>query len=237
MLRRFKVRYCKYFVAAFVAVFAQLLNLAAQESPTVPSSFRFDDPMSFIRITGDEELQRAVSDFGRGSDFRRIMLIDTLKERLGDENPIILRGNTGNVGFDLKKVGGRARWLIEQVLRQENGNTNFSVDERIKLWKEAAAQKHPVTEQAVRELKEKYRGSIHLFGVKANASIEAMDRFLDDWFPYGKRIVELEEITGIRLDLGSQEVVLRIDSGYGGYEYKFRLISGVIESVIKEGIN
>ena len=231
------MRYRWHIATSFLIVFGVLLNATAQQSRTVPSSFRFDDPLSFLRITSYEELQRAVSEIDSSSVVRRIMLITSLKEKLADESSIALRGYPGDAAFDLTKAGGRARWLIEHILQQEGGITNLTVNERIKLWTEAAAQKHPTTEQAVRELKEKYKGNIHVFGAKAMASIDAMDRFLDEWFPYGKRIVDLEEITGVRLDLEAEEAALRIDSGFGGYVYRFRLISGVIESVSKEGID
>ncbi|MCI0528786.1 MAG: hypothetical protein L0Y56_15215, partial [Nitrospira sp.] len=71
------------------------------------------------------------------------------------------------------------------------------------------------------------------------ASVQLMDEFLRAWFPYGRRIEELQEILGV--DVQSGKVVgtatVRIDSGYGGWEYCFKLKNGVIQAVKKNGID
>jgi hypothetical protein len=225
------MKYRRHFRAAFVVAFALQGNALGQ---------RFDDPISLMRITEYEVFQRTVSDIDKASDFRHALLITRLKERLGDEGRLTLRGHSGDADkFDLTTVGGRARWLIEHFLQHETGNANLNVDARIKLWQAAVVQRRSGTEKSVSELKEKYWGTIHsgIVGSLSKTSIEAMDRFLDDWFPYGKRIADLEEITGVRLGREGEEAVVSIDSGYNGCEYRFHLTSGVIESVIIEGIN
>jgi hypothetical protein len=174
----------------------------AQESRTPPSSFRFDNPLSFLGITAFQELQQAVTEIDSGSEVKRVMLISRLKEKLADESPISLSGySVGTERYDLTKVSGRARWLIEHILQREIGNSSLSVDERIKLWQVSASQRRLVIERTVPELKQKYAGTIR---------------------------------SGI---VGGPDAVLRIDSGFSGAEYRFRLNNGVIESVTKQGID
>ena len=234
--------YRSCFHATLLIVFVKLLNALAQESRFPPSSYRFDDPLSLLRITSYEELRRAVSDIDGGSEVKRIMVITKLKEKLADESPVSLSGYTvGADQYNMAKVGGRARWLIEHVLQQEipNSNSNLSVDERIRLWQVNASLRRLVIERPVPELKQKYAGTIRtgLIGDMAKTSIEAMDRLLEEWFPYGKRIADLAEITGAQIDMEPNEAVLRFDSGRGGWEYRFRINKGLIESVLKESLN
>jgi hypothetical protein len=119
------------------------------------------------------------------------------------------------------------------------GNSSLSVDDRIKLWQVNASQRRLVIERPVPELKQKYAGTIRsgIVGDMAKTSIDAMDRLLEDWFPYGRRIADLEEITGVSLGREGEDAVLGIDNGRGGYEYRFRVNKGLIESVIKQSLN
>jgi hypothetical protein len=236
------MRNCRYLFAVGIVAFTVgfVLNAAGQELRPRRSSFRFDDPMSFMRIAEYEEFQRAVSEIDQGSDSRRAMLVDRLKEMLGDESRITLRGYPGNADASgLTRRGGRARWLIEHILQKEPGNSNLSVDARINLWHSTVAQRYPVTESTTRNLREKYRGTIRSgIGVeRIGDSIAATERFFDEWFPYGKRLADLEEITGVRLIREGEEAVLRIDSGIFGVEYRFRLNNGVIQSVKRLGLD
>jgi len=230
--------YRSWFYASILIVFAALVSTGAQESRT-PSPFRFDNPLSFLGITSFQELQQAVTEIDSGSEVKRIMLIDRLKEKLADESPISLSGySVGTERYDLTKVSGRARWLIEHILQREIGNSTLSVDDRVKLWQVNASQRRLAFERPVPELKQKYAGTIRsgIVGDMTVPSLEAMDRLLEDWFPYSRRIADLEEITGVRFAREDEDAVLRIENGFFGAEYRFRLNNGVIESVIKRGI-
>ena len=230
--------YRSWFYASILIVFAALVSTGAQESRT-PSPFRFDNPLSFLGITSFQELQQAVTEIDSGSEVRRLMLISGLKEMLTNESPIPLSGySEGTERYDLTKVSGRARWLIEHILQREFGNSSLSVDEKTKMWQVNASQRRLVIERTVPELKQKYAGTIRsgIVGDMTVPSLEAMDRLLEDWFPYERRITDLEEITGVKLGREGPDAVLRIDSGFFGAEYRFRLNNGVIESVIKRGI-
>jgi len=234
-----EMTYRSCFHAILLIVFAALVSTVAQESRTPRSSFRFDSPLSFLRITALQELQQAVTEIDSGSEVKRIMLIDRLKEKLADESPISLSGySVGTERYDLTKVSGRARWLIEHILQREIGNSTLSVDGRVKLWQVNASQRRLAFERPVLELKQKYAGTIRsgIVGNMALPSVDAMDRLLEDWFPYARRIADLEEITGVPFARERDDAVLLIDSGIFGAEYRFRLNNGVIESVIKRGI-
>ena len=231
--------YRSCFHAIFLIVFAALVSTVAQESRTPRSSFRFDSPLSFLRITALQELQQAVTEIDSGSEVKRIMLIGRLKEKLADESPISLSGySVGSERYDLTKVSGRARWLIEHILQREIGNSTLSVDDRVKLWQVKASQRRLAFERPVLELKQKYAGTIRsgIVGNMALPSVDAMDRLLEDWFPYARRIADLEEITGVPFARERDDAVLLIDSGIFGAEYRFRLNNGVIESVIKTAL-
>src|SRR5262245_12812938 len=136
-----EMTYSSCFHAIFLIVFAALVTTVAQESLTPRSSFRFDHPLSFLKITAFQELQQAVTEIDSGSEVKRIMLIDRLKEKLADESPISLSGySVGTERYDLTKVSGRARWLIEHILQREIGNSTLSVNDRVKLWQVNASQ-------------------------------------------------------------------------------------------------
>jgi hypothetical protein len=240
MLRKeIALTYRSCFHASILIVFAALVSTVAQESRTPPSSFRFDNPLSFLGITAFQELQQAVTEIDSGSEVKRVMLISRLKEKLADESPISLSGySVGTERYDLTKVSGRARWLIEHILQREIGNSSLSVDERIKLWQVSASQRRLVIERTVPELKQKYAGTIRS-GIVSNMalpSVDAMDRLLEDWFPYARRIADLEEITGVSFARERDDAVLLIDSGIFGAQYRFRLNNGVIDAVFKESL-
>ena len=180
-----------------------------------------------------------MTEIDSGSEVKRIMLIGRLKEKLADESPISLSGySVGTERCDLTKVSGRARWLIEHILQREIGNSTLSVDDRVKLWQVNASQRRLAFERSVLELKQKYAGTIRsgIVGNMALPSVDAMDRLLEDWFPYARRIADLEEITGVSFARERDDAVLLIDSGIFGAEYRFRLNNGVIESVIKTAL-
>ena len=122
--------------------------------------------------------------------------------------------------------------MVSRTGLAETGNTEINVDARIDVWQALVTKRHPGTEEAKRNLKEKYRGAIHrdIPGLGPTLSVETIDRFLDEWFPYGKRIEDLEEIAGVRSDREGENAVLRIDSGFSGAVYKFHVTNGVIDS-------
>jgi hypothetical protein len=113
------------------------------------------------------------------------------------------------------------------------------MNERIEMWKASDASRQTVTPQHVEMLKTKYEGKVPtgIVGGKATESIKNLENFLEEWFPYGKPLQEMEEILGVKLPVKDDEAVLVIDHGLWGQAFRFLLRQGKIRAVKKRGLN
>jgi hypothetical protein len=100
------------------------------------------------------------------------------------------------------------------------------------MWKASAASLRTTTPDQIEMLKTKYRGKIRngIFR-KAFESIQNFEKFLEDWFPYGKSVKDMEGILGIKLPIEGDEAVLHMQSGIGGTEFRFVHNNGTIRVV------
>lgn len=204
------------------------------------TSFRLDDPKSLFGISTCDDFARAVSVIDTASDFRRIMLVEELQMFLADERVVSLSDcSEYDVVSNLVSAGERARWMIERILDNAVGKSDNAISQKLSDWKTRIAQHSTITDQAIQSLKERYVNKIQIgiVGDAATSSIVFMDMFLDEWFPYGKSLAQMEDIINAKLIINNDSAVLQIDSGFGGYEYHFKTIDGVIYSVRKVGIN
>ena len=194
-----------------------------------------------MRISDYREIRKAALELRQLSEVRQIMLVDALRDYLADNSKVRLDGYVFQDGEqDLRVVAGRAEWFIDQVvlMPREAENSVRKMNERIDMWKATTASRRTLTPEQVETLKTKYAGKIHIgiVGGKANESIQNFENFLDEWFPYGKSLQELEGILGIKLPVERGEVVARIDTGYGGMEYRFLHDAGTIRAVKTVGL-
>jgi len=200
----------------------------------------FREPQLVMLITEYGEIWNAVRDLNGLSEARRIMVVDALVDMLADNKRLRLDGYVFRPGEpDLRVVAGRAEWFIDQVLPRETENSGLKMKERIEMWKATAASRRTVTPQQVEVLRAEYGGKTHsgLVYTKAAESIRNMERFLEDWFPYGKSLKEMEQILDVKLSVRDGEAVLLIDDGQAGLAYRFLLEAGTIRAVKKAPTN
>jgi hypothetical protein len=203
-------------------------------------SLAIRDPRAIMKISEYAELRNAAADLGTLSEVRRVMLVDALKDMLADNSKLRLEGYVFRSGEpDLGVVAGRAEWFIDQIvlLPREADNSRRNMDERIELWKASAASLRTTTPQQVEMLKTKYKGKIRT-GISREAfeSIQNFEKFIEEWFPYGKSFQEMEQILDIKLRVEGGEAVLLMDSGVGGVEYRFVHKNGTIRVVKQRGL-
>jgi hypothetical protein len=195
------------------------------------------EPRALMMISEYGEIRNAVLDMSKLSEVRKIMLVDALRDMLADNSKLRLEGYVFRAGEpDLRVVAGRAEWFIDQVvlLPREAENSGRRMNERIDMWKASAASTRTVTAEQVGMLRTKYAGKIHIGIVGGKAMVESiqnLEKFLDEWFPYGKSLQEMEGIVEVRLPVERGEAVLRIDSGNAGQEYRFLHDHGTIRVV------
>jgi len=195
-----------------------------------------------MRISDYGEIRKAAQDLSPLSEVRKIMLVDALRDFLADNSKLRLDGYVFQAGGpDLRVAAGRAEWLIDQVvlLPREAEHSVRKMNERIDMWKATMALRRTLTPQQVETLKAKYAGKIHIgiVGGKASESIQNFENLLDEWFPYGKSLQELEGILGVKLPVERGEVVVSIDTGFSGMAYRFLHDAGTIRVVKTVGIN
>jgi len=194
------------------------------------------EPRALMSISEYGQMRNAVRDLSTLSQVRKIMLVDALRDSLTDSRELRLDGYEFRTdGPDLRVVAGRAEWLIDQVLLQprEADNSVRRINERVDLWKASIASGRTLTPTQVGMLRTKYAGKIRTGIVQGKASeyIRNLENFLDEWFPYGKSLQEMEQILDVSLPVKNDEAVLTIDSGFGGQEYRFLLDQGKIRVV------
>ena len=192
------------------------------------------EPLELMAISDYRGISNALQDVRQLPEVRQIILVDTLQDRLADNRMLRLEGYVFQAGEpDLRVVAGRAEWFIDQVVLLPRRAVNSAQDlhERIEKWKAGIASRRSATPQHA--LKTKYAGKVQtgIVGGKAFEYIRNFDNFLDEWFPYGKSLRELEEILGIKLQIRNEEAVLVIDSGLAGVEYRFAHDHGTIRVV------
>jgi hypothetical protein len=194
-----------------------------------------------MKISHYDEIQDAVLDARRLSEVRKIMLVDALSDMIADNRQLRLDGYVYQAGEpDLRVVAGRAEWFIDQVmlLPRESQNSRRTMNERIELWKAGTASRRALSPEQGRTLKAKYAGKIQTgVGVNAIESLRNLENFLDEWIPYGKSVEEMERILDLKLPVRGSEAVLLIDSGRGGWEYRFIHEQGTIRTVKRKSIN
>jgi hypothetical protein len=176
------------------------------------------------------------------SELQKISLVDALSEMLTDNSKVQLDGYVFQNGEpDLRVVSGRVQWLIDEIIlvprRAENSVS--TTNERIKLWKASVASRRDVTPKQVETLKAKYAGKVRIgiVGGKAWESIDNFESFLEAWFPYGKSVQEMEAILDLKLPVERGEVLVHIETGLNGLEYRFLQESGTIHKITIVGIN
>jgi hypothetical protein len=193
------------------------------------------EPRVLMNISEYGEIRNVARNLSTLSEFRKIMLVDALGDMLGDNSKVRLDGYVFRAGEpDLRIAAGRAEWFIDQiVLLPREAENSVSKSQRIEMWKGNIASRRTVTPQQVEVLKTKYAGKIHpgIVGAKERESIQNLENFLDEWFPYGKSLQEMEKILNVSLPVENGEAVLRIDSGFGGQEHRFLLDRGTIRVV------
>jgi hypothetical protein len=200
------------------------------------------DPRALMTISEYGAIRNAVLDLRNLSEARKFILVDALTDMLADNRKLRLDGYVFQAGEpDLRIVARRAEWFIDQVLLlpREAEISTRNLNERIELWKAVTALRHTVSPGQAEVLRIKYVGRI-LIGIvpgKAHESIQNLENFLDEWFPYGKSLQEMERILDIKLPVRGGEAVLRIDSGFSGKEYRFLHDGSTIRAVKTTSIN
>ena len=217
-------------------LFLGLLSAMSQATRIEP------DPRALMKISEYGEIRNAVRDLSTLSEVRKVMLVDALRDFLSDNRKIRLDGYVFRVDEpDLGVVAGRAEWFIDQVsLRpREADNSVRRINERIDTWKASIASGRTLTPAQVEMLRTKYAGKIRTGIVhgKAFEYIRTLENFLDEWFPYGKSLQEMEQILDVSLPVKNGEAVLSIDSGLAGQEYRFLLDQGMIRVVKRTPLN
>src|SRR5688572_23782517 len=190
---------------------------------------------ALMHISEYGEIRDAVRSLGTLSEVRKIMLVDALTDLLTDNRKLPLNGYVFRADEpDLRIAAGRAEWFIDQVvLLPRDRDNSVSKSQRIEMWKADIASRRSAPPQQVEVLRKKYAGTVHvgIVGEKETESIQNLENFLDEWFPYGKSLQEMERILNVSLPVENGEAVLRIDSGFGGREYRFLLDQGRIRVV------
>ena len=228
-----------------VMLLSALVGLAmdafGEKKSKIISTFRIDDPLSVLRLTDYSALQKVADDFTEISSFRKIMLVDRWSELLHDQSNNPLRGYKWNgKGPNLERTSGRLSWLMDKICEELSVGENENLDVKIKKWKDKLkAEQRTLSKADMEEIKNRYRGKIYvgIVGQQATESIGLLDSLFEEWFPYGKSIAELEALTGLDLNEDKGKVLIRIDSGYGGYEYELGVQEGIIKAVQKNSIN
>jgi len=200
------------------------------------------DPRALMVISEYGEIRNAVLDVRKLSEVRQIILVDALRDMLEENRKLRLDAYEFRSGEpDLRVVGGRAEWFIDQIvlLPREAENSQRKINDRIELWKANTVSRRRLTPQQIDMLRTKYAGKIHtgIVGGKPKESIQNLENFLDEWFPYGKPLQEMEGILGVKLPVRDSEAMLRIDSGLGGQEYRFVHDQGTIRVVKRIDLN
>jgi hypothetical protein len=188
-----------------------------------------------MKISEYGQIRNAVRDLSTLSEVRKVMLVDVFKDMLGDDSNLRLDGYVFQTGEpDLRVVAGRAEWFIDQIvlLPREAENSRRKISERIEMWKASTALQRTLTPQQVETLRTKYSGKVRN-GIFPGAfeSIKNFQNFLDEWFPYGKSLQEMEGILDVKLPVEGGEAVLRMDSGLAGMDYRFLHNEGKIRAV------
>ena len=194
------------------------------------------EPRELMMISEYTEIGSAVRDLNQLSEVRKIILVDALRDMLADNRQLRLEGYVFRAGEpDLRVVAGRAEWFIDQVLLLPRvaDNSVPKINERIDMWKARTASGRTLTPEQIGKLRTKYAGKIRtgIVHEKAFEYIRNLENFLDEWFPYGKSLQEMEQILDLSLPVKGREAILSIDSGLVGQEYRFLLDQGTIRVV------
>ena len=214
----------------------------------------------FLRLKKREKLDKKIEEWGACELYLRPAILEALAQGMSSDEKCETQGYTWEEGsHDLNQPAGRAAWAIEQLtgLKLTRVTPSSTVEEIAAVRKETgevvkaynagivaafAAARH---ERSLEELKKDYHGKIKA-GINPKeweASWKLMTKLFDEWFPLGKKLSDLEEITGATgeaLPPGNWTgfgVNYRFENGYSGMSVLLKVSDGVITSVAFVGID
>ncbi|MEW6358391.1 MAG: hypothetical protein AB1696_18805 [Planctomycetota bacterium] len=97
----------------------------------------------------------------------------------------------------------------------------------------------PGMNREIQELQQKYGIAIKRVtdvNTRAKAAVEAMramEKFLGEWNPMGRRLMDLQEIIGPGIKIKEDVWLYKFDTGCGGWSWKFTCRDGVIVGMEK----
>lgn len=200
---------------------------------------------SYVRL---DDLEEVSDELRKAPLYLRLSIAALLVEETASYERCELRGYTyGNDDQDLNWVAGRSAFLLEKALgvplpRLAPNSTTRHVDH---LHAEAAKAYNALRQQIVAQhmairdpsvdpaLKMKYAGKIDptRSAARFDEDVLALYDLLNEWFPLGRKMRELEEIVGHEAQRYRDGFCYTFDEGYGGVRFVFRTREGLIDSV------
>ena len=213
-------------------------------------TYSVDEIRGLLRESDQTRLESRIEEWRAGPSYLLPGLLEELAGRIMPDKKRDLQDYLWGEGtHDLNQPAGRATWAIEQLTgldlpKVKQGCTQEDLsrirDEVLKLveaynagFVAAASRIRP--ERTLDELKKDYHGKIKT-GVDQKgyeASFLLMTKLFNEWMPLGKKLSDLEEITGAQgVELEDlQSVDYPFENGWNGVLYRLKVADGIIVSV------
>jgi len=222
---------------------------AADERKDRPLIVTSSQALVVVSTPVPAELEPRIEAWKGAPSWQKLAFCRELLPLLREADPCRTRDYEWKAGtHDLRLAAGRAAWVLERMLdvtlpqvRPDSQAAELDVvaeaaaaafaDYRARAIAEAesASAKGGRT---VEELTKTYRGRIQPdLRAQAGASSAMMARLLNEWFPIGRGIAELETIVGAAGKIDERGVTYRFDNGLSGSVFLFVVQDGVIEAV------
>jgi hypothetical protein len=154
---------------------------------------------------------------------------------------------------DCNQIAGRAAWALEEMLgiqlspvtpgisREQLRRVHAEARSLLEAYRRGAmslASERDADGSHIQRLKRSYAGKIEL-GLtmdRAPGCSAAFNRLLQEWFPLGKKVGDLDAIIGAVGEKTGGNVYYRFDNGESGVQYEVKTRDGVIVAVRISGL-
>jgi hypothetical protein len=206
---------------------------AAKDTPVLA-----DDAGRLFNATRFSQVSEQPGRWKASPGYLKVTLLQALVARVGDSAKATWeKSDEDPKGYDFETVSGRAFWgsavLTDYAPKDGKPLADPEVAKKaIAAYCDALDAAATAKAYDVGKLKAKYAGKItpgiHHGGAKANDQMFAL---LDEWWPLGKKLDDLEEIIGHKGEVKDGWVRFTFDTGFAGGASFFAVEDGVIRQV------
>lgn len=243
----FSTTYCSIAVALSLALGANAAEVAREPSK---QAYSLNEVNGFLRAPSLDKMKKDIQDWLAGPLYLKPALLEELAGHVTPSQKRETRDYSWEKGtHDMNQPAGRAAWAVESLtgidLAKVTPTSSEAEIQKIRGQAEKLIEAYNAgilamaleikPEKPLDELKGIYHGKIK-HGVPSNdfqESFKLMSELLEQWFPLGKKLSELEDIIGSpgteREKSGGVEY--RFKGGWNVILYRLKIDDGIIVSV------